>query len=229
MWHDRADEATPSAAVDPAVASAPRFAARPSSDMARPADARTARSSVFLVARAGDHRVRPGGRGPDHAVREVVDVRIDLRLVQLGDRHGARAGRFGLRDIASRAAHRLVPHPVRGRHAGDDHRRARRAGHRFPAQGGSGLGCFRVSRTTSSSVAGTLQRATSSPSWRATTINRRSSCLPISTRTRPATGCTSSAASRRMTRTSSVPASRMHRPRSSSRATPPTMPTCTRS
>ena len=43
-----------------------------------------------------------------------------------------------------RAHHRLVAHPVRGRHARHDHRRPRRDGHRFPAQGGPGLGCVGI-------------------------------------------------------------------------------------
>ena len=45
--------------------------------------------------------------------------------------------------VAGRPGRRLVAYPVRGRHARDDHRRARRDGHRFPAQGGPGLGCIR--------------------------------------------------------------------------------------
>ena len=40
---------------------------------------------------------------------------------------GPRSGQRRFRDLARRAGGRLVAHPVRGRHARDDHRRARRA------------------------------------------------------------------------------------------------------
>ena len=69
-----------------------------------------------------------------------MDDRVIVRLDQLGDRHDPRSGRQQLRRLAGRAGHRLDPHPVRRRHLRDDHRGARCARHRLPAQGGPGIG-----------------------------------------------------------------------------------------
>ena len=184
----------------------------------------------FLIARRGDRRLRPHRGGPHHALREVVDVRVGLRLVQLGDRDGPRPGRLRLRHVAGRPAHRLVAHPVRGRHARHDHRRPRRDGHRFPAQGGPGLGCFRVQGPHRRLR---LEHHRPGPDRGAPGRRlpaRRSSSSPTSTRTRPVTASTSSAA----TSTSEEDLERAghrggRRPRSSSRPTRPTTPTCTRS
>ena len=138
-------------------------------------------------------------------------------------------GDAGVRDLARRTRRRLVAYPVRGRHARHDHRRPRRDGHRFPAQGGSGLGCVgpqgphrRVR----------LEQHRPRPDRRAQ--GRRLQAegrrpRRRSTRTRPVPASTSSAATRPTPRTSSGPASRTPRRRSSSRPTARTRPTCTRS
>ena len=64
-----------------------------------------------------------------------------FEFVQLGDRHGPGPGRPRLRHLARRPGDQLVADPLRGRHARHDHRGARRPRHRFPAQGGPGVGC----------------------------------------------------------------------------------------
>ena len=121
-----------------------RQPADPACRMARPAGRRLARPALLPDARGRHRRVRAGRRALHHAVREDVDLGVHLRLVQLGDRHGAGSGRLGVRDVARRPDRRLVAHPVRRRHARHDHRRPRRDGHRLPAQGGPGFGCVRV-------------------------------------------------------------------------------------
>ncbi len=74
------------------------------------------------------------------APREAADLREPVRLVQLGDRHRPRPGRCRLRDVTRGTHGQLAAYPVRRRHARLDHRGARCAGRRLPAQGGSGFG-----------------------------------------------------------------------------------------
>ena len=136
MWHDRADGANP--------VSRTREPAGPARRLACAARRRSARPTLLPDPRGGHRRVRPHRGDPHHALREVVDVRVDLRLVQLGDRDGPRPGRLRVRDVTGRPGDQLVADPVRGRHARDDHRGPRRDGHRFPLEGGPGFGSVRV-------------------------------------------------------------------------------------
>ena len=48
-------------------------------------------------------------------LEKPLDVRVAVRFVQLGHRHGPRPGRLRVRDVARRARRRLVAYPVRGR------------------------------------------------------------------------------------------------------------------
>ncbi len=136
MWHDRSH--------GPPSPAEPREPDRPPRRVACPSRRGQPRPALLPDPARGHRRLRARRRDPHHALREAVDARVGLRLVQLGDRDGPRPGRLGLRHVAGRAGGRLVAHPVRCRHARHDHRRPRRDGHRLPAQGGPGIGSVGV-------------------------------------------------------------------------------------
>ena len=128
-------------AADPAI---PRLTHHPSRCLARAAGRWATGPTVLPDACPGHRRGGVHRRGPDHPGREALDTPGGLRFVQLGHRDGAGPGRLGLRHVAGRPRRELVADPVRGRHARHDHGRPRRDGHRFPAEGGPGLGCIGV-------------------------------------------------------------------------------------
>ncbi len=156
IWHDR-PRCRPSASRW-SRPSRPRSSAASRGTSDGWAASSTAGSSSRSTSASWRHR--RDRRVAGHLLEKPLTFEIAVRLVQLGARHGPRPGRLGVRDVTRRSGGQLAADRVRGRDAGIDHRCARRAGRRFRAQGGSGIGVRRASRSTSSCAAGTAPRAT---------------------------------------------------------------------